>query len=358
MSNSSKKNLPIVGITVGDLNGIGPEIIIKAFKEDRFLNKCIPVIYASAQTMIYHKKLLNNKYFNFQLIDGPEDAHPKKINLINAWTDEVKIQVGEASVATGKTAYKALQMATDHLKNGLIDAMVTAPINKKTVQQAGMDFPGHTEYIANAFDSDQQLMLLVGERLKVAVVTGHIPVAKISEELSKKKVLKALKSLNKSLIEDFASNRPQIAVLGLNPHAGENGSIGDEDQENILPAIEEANRQGISAFGPYPADGFFGTNMHHKFDAVLAMYHDQGLIPFKLLEFDTGVNFTAGLEGIRTSPDHGTAYSIAGSGNANEQSFVEAMHLALKVKANRELFAEINENPLETKMEKTKERDN
>jgi 4-hydroxythreonine-4-phosphate dehydrogenase len=358
MSNSSKKNLPIVGITVGDLNGIGPEIIIKAFKEDRFLNKCIPIIYASAQTMIYHKKLLNNKYFNFQLIDGPEDAHPKKINLINAWTDEVKIQVGEASVATGKTAYKALQIATDHLKNGLIDAMVTAPINKKTVQQAGMDFPGHTEYIANAFDSDQQLMLLVGERLKVAVVTGHIPVAKISEELSKKKVLKALKSLNKSLIEDFASNRPQIAVLGLNPHAGENGSIGDEDQENILPAIEEANRQNISAFGPYPADGFFGTNMHHKFDAVLAMYHDQGLVPFKLLEFDTGVNFTAGLEGIRTSPDHGTAYSIAGSGNANEQSFVEAMYLALKIKANRELFAEINEDPLETKMEKTKERDN
>ncbi|MGB0429390.1 MAG: 4-hydroxythreonine-4-phosphate dehydrogenase PdxA [Bacteroidia bacterium] len=358
MSNNPKKDLPKVGISVGDLNGIGPEIIIKSFVEDRFLNMCIPIIYASAQTMIYHKKLLQNKSFNFQIINSPSDAVPHKINLINAWNDEVKIQIGEASTATGKTAYKALQAATSDLKEQKIDALVTAPINKKTMQQAGMDFPGHTEYLAHAFDTDQELMLLVGERLKVAVVTGHIPIEQVAETITKKKILKALKALNKSLTEDFALNRPQIAVLGLNPHAGENGAIGNNEEDCIIPAIEEATRQGINAQGPYPADGFFGTEMYTRFDGILAMYHDQGLVPFKLLEFERGVNYTAGLSAIRTSPDHGTAYSIAGKNVANEQSFVEALYLALKIKRNRTTYSEMTENPLETKMEKTKERDN
>ncbi len=357
MSHNSRKDLPKIGITVGDLNGIGPEIIIKSFKEDRFLNQCTPIIYASAQTMIYHKKLLQNKYFNFQLINSPEEAQPKKINLINAWNDEVKIQIGEASTTTGKTAYKALQLATEHLKEEKIDALVTAPINKKTVQQAGMDFPGHTEFLANAFDTDQELMLLVGERLKVAVVTGHIPISEVKTAVTKKKVLKAIKALHKSLTEDFAHDRPQIAVLGLNPHAGENGAIGSEEEECIIPAIEEAMRQGIHTFGPYPADGFFGTDMYTRFDGILAMYHDQGLVPFKLLEFERGVNYTAGLPAIRTSPDHGTAYSIAGKNEANEQSFVEAMYLALKIQKNRALFNELTENPLVARMEKTKDRE-
>lgn len=357
MTQGSKKNLPIVGITVGDLNGIGPEIIIKSFREDRFLNLCTPVIYGSAQTMIYHKKLLQNKYFNFQLINSPEEAQPRKINLINAWDEEVKIQIGEASTSTGKTAYKALQLATQHLKDQKIDALVTAPINKKSIQAGGMNFPGHTEYLADAFQTDQHIMLLVGERMKIAVVSGHIPIEKVSQETTKKKVLKSIKALNKSLIEDFGIIRPQIAVLGLNPHAGENGTIGTEDEDNIKPAIEEATRNKISAFGPYPADGFFGTNMYSKFDGILAMYHDQGLIPFKLLEFENGVNYTAGLEGIRTSPDHGTAYSIAGKNEANEQSFVEAMYLALKIKSNREMNKEITLNPLETKIEKHRERE-
>ncbi|MBI1184274.1 4-hydroxythreonine-4-phosphate dehydrogenase PdxA [bacterium] len=357
MSHGHKKNLPKVAITVGDLNGIGPEIIIKSFKEDRFLNLCTPIIYGSAQTMIYHKKLLQNKYFNFQLIKSPDEARPRKINLINAWDDEVKIQIGESQVNTGKTAYKALQAAVADLKAGEVDVLVTAPIHKKSIQQAGMEFPGHTEFLANAFETDQQLMLLVGERMKIAVATGHIPLEKVAQELTKKKVLKALKALNKSMIEDFGLVRPQIAVLGLNPHAGENGSMGSEEDDVITPAIEEAGRHGITALGPYPADGFFGTRMHTRFDAILAMYHDQGLVPFKLLEFENGVNYTAGLPIVRTSPDHGTAFSIAGKNEANEQSFVEAVYLALKIQANRENYAEMTANPLETRMEKQKERE-
>jgi len=357
MSSGSTKNLPRVGITIGDLNGIGPEIIIKAFKDDRFLNKCVPVIYGSAQTMIYHKKLIHNKHFNFQVVDDASKAQPKKINLVNAWNDEVKIEVGQPSVSTGKAAYASIQKAVEDYKNGHITSIVTAPINKKTVQQAGMDFPGHTDYFAAQFDTDQHLMLLVGETMKVAVVTGHIPISEVANELSKKKILKSIKALNKALIEDFSHERPSIAVLGLNPHAGENGTMGDEEEENIQPALDEARRQNINVNGPYPSDGFFGTGMHHKFDAILAMYHDQGLIPFKLLEFENGVNCTVGLPLIRTSPDHGTAYSIAGKNEAHPQSMIEAIYLALKIEQNRNIHEEITANPLETKMEKEKDRE-
>lgn len=357
MSSGSQKDLPTIGITIGDLNGIGPEIIIKAFADDRFHNLCRPIIYASAQTLIYHKKLINNKHFNFNVVDSADKAQYKKINVVNAWEEEVKIEIGEPSNVTGKTALASIKSAVADYKSGLLDAIVTAPINKKTVQQAGMDFPGHTEFFASEFDSDHYLMLLVGERMKVAVVTGHIPLAEVPNELSKKKVLKAIKALNKSLNEDFSHERPSIAVLGLNPHAGENGTMGDEEEESIQPAMEEAKRQGINVQGPYPSDGFFGTGMYHNFDAVLCMYHDQGLIPFKLLEFDTGVNYTAGLPLIRTSPDHGTAYSIAGKNAANPQSMVEAIYLALKIKKSRNVHAEITADPLGAKMEKQKDRD-
>lgn len=353
----SEKKLPVVGITIGDLNGIGPEVIIKALREERFSDLCIPIIYASAQTITYHKKLQNAKYFNFNIIEKAEDAQPKKINLINAWDYEVKIEVGNPSKETGKAAYDAIKAAGEDLKNKKLDAVVTAPISKETVQQAGMNFPGHTEFFANLYDEENYLMLLVGEKLKVGTVSGHMPLKNVPEDVTKKKVLKAIKTLHRSLQSDFAIKQPKIAVLGLNPHAGENGTMGTEEKETIIPALEECERQGITAFGPYPADGFFGTQMYADFDAVLAMYHDQGLTPFKLLEFERGVNYTAGLEGIRTSPDHGTGYAIAGKNEANEQSFVEALYLAIQIHRNRAFHEDIHESPLESKSERRRERD-
>lgn len=356
MTAGSKQNLPKIGITIGDINGVGPEIIIKSFSEDNFLNRCTPIIYGSAHSMIFHKKLLGSRNFNFNVIEDASQAVPKKVNLINAWEEEIKITVGEANTTSGKAAYQALKAAMKDVKDGHIEILVTAPIHKKSTQKGGMDYPGHTEFLAGELDTDQQLMILAGENMKVAVVTGHISLESVADEISKKKVLKAIKALNKSLIEDFQVTRPRIAVLGLNPHAGEEGAMGDDEQESIVPALEEAERQGILAHGPYPADGFFGTRMYKEFDAVLAMYHDQGLVPFKLLEFETGVNYTAGLPIIRTSPDHGTAFKIAGKGQADEQSFTAAVHLALNIKRNRAVHQEITENPLQTKIERQKDR--
>ena len=356
MTAGSKQSLPKIGITIGDLNGIGPEIIIKSFNEDRFLNRCIPIIYGSARSMIFHKKLLGHSSFNFNVVQNASEALPRKVNLVNAWEEEIKVEIGEATATSGKAAYGALKTAMKDVKEGHLEILVTAPIHKKSAQKGGMEHPGHTEFLAAELDTDQQLMLLVGENIKVAVVTGHMSLESVSSEISKKKVLRALKALNKSLIEDFQTTRPKIAVLGLNPHAGEEGTMGDEEDEAIKPAMDEAERQGILAYGPYPSDGFFGTRMYKEFDAVLAMYHDQGLIPFKLLEFETGVNYTAGLPIIRTSPDHGTAFKIAGKGQADEQSFTAAIHLALNIYRNRKVQTEITENPLQTKIERKKDR--
>ena len=358
MSEQTKASLPRIGITVGDLNGIGPEVIIKSLDHERFINRCIPIIYGSAQTLIYHKKLLKNKNFNFHQISGAEQAQEGKINVINAWKDDVRIAIGEASPATGKAALQAIQKACADAKEGLIDAIVTGPIHKKTVQQAGLDFPGHTEYLANFFEAENHLMLLVGENIKIATVTGHIPLEKVSQEVSKKKVLKAIKCLNQSLDQDFQIKGGKIAVLGLNPHAGEEGQLGNDEAESILPAIEEANRNRIHAYGPYPADGFFGSQMYREFDAVLSIYHDQGLIPFKLMEFDKGVNYTAGLSVVRTSPDHGTGFAIAGKNKANPLSMSEAIYSALQILSARKTHQDITESPLTSRMEKRKDRDN
>lgn len=354
MNKPSKKS-PILGITIGDLNGVGPEIVIDSFKEGNLMQFFTPVIYASAQTLIYHKKLIGAKNFNFQLIKSPSEVEFGKVNVINAWEGEVKIEVGTPDPSTGSAALQSIEMATQHLKEGLIDGLVTAPINKKTVQSERFQFPGHTEYLAQTFESENHLMLLVGENLKVATVTGHIPLSAVAENITKKSVLKALKALNKSLVEDFAIDGPKIAVLGLNPHAGDNGLIGLEDKESISSALEEAGRQGIKAFGPYPADGFFGICMHRDFDAVLSMYHDQGLVPFKLLEFERGVNYTAGLPVVRTSPDHGTGYNIAGKGQASNKSFIEALYLAVRILKNRAAHAESVEAPLQSRIHKLKE---
>lgn len=353
---SKKSHNPIVGITVGDLNGIGPELILRTFEDNGLLNFCTPIIYGSAQTIIYHKKLLNIKNFNFQIIEDADKVHHNKINFINAWDDEVKIEIGTSSYQTGQAAAKAIIKAADDLVAGKLNAVVTAPINKETVQSANFNFPGHTEFFAHKSNDEQPLMLMVGESLKIAVVTGHIPLNEVSSAINKKKIVAKIKILNQSLIQDFSIERPKVAVLGLNPHAGENGILGNEEQEIINSAIEEANRQGMLAFGPFPADGFFGTCQYKQFDATLAMYHDQGLVPFKLLEFEHGVNYTAGLSIIRTSPDHGTAYSIAGKNKASLTSFIESIHLATKIFKNRAIHREMNENTLQTKIEREKER--
>lgn len=354
MSQSGKK-WPVVGITIGDLNGVGPEIILNTLKDGNLSETITPVIYASAQTVIYHKKLLGIKHFNFQIIESADQVRHGKINLINAWEGEVKIEVGVPDPGTGKAAFDAIALAVKDLKDGHLDALVTAPINKKTIQSDRFKFPGHTDYIAQAFDTEHYLMMMVGEDLKLATLTGHLPLHEVPAAITKKKVLRGIKTLHQSLVEDFRVERPKIAVLGLNPHAGEEGLLGQEEQDAIIPAIEEAKRQNILAFGPYPADGFFGTCMYRDYDVVLSMYHDQGLTPFKLMEFDRGVNYTAGLPGIRTSPDHGTAYSIAGKGTANNTSFVEALFLALQVARNRGVYEESTEDPLVPQAQKLKD---
>ena len=354
--NTKSKQLPKIGITIGDLNGIGPEIVLKCLMDQRFQELCIPVIYGSAQTLIYHKKLHNIKNFTFNIVESAEEAHPKKINLVNAWDYEVKIESGMPSKETGKAALDAIEKATEEILRGNLDAIVTAPINKKTVRANGFEFPGHTEYFAKASGTENYLMMLISDELKVATVTGHIPLSRVPEEVTKKAILRALKTLNASLMQDFGIEKPKIAVLGLNPHAGEEGEIGTEELEQVNSALEEAKRQDVLTFGPYPADGFFGNLMYRNFDAVLSMYHDQGLIPFKLLAFDKGVNYTAGLPFVRTSPDHGTAYSLAGKGNASETSFLEAVYAAISILRNRATDEEIHANPLEQRIERQKER--
>lgn len=348
-----KYEFPRVGITTGDLNGIGMEVIIKTLLDNRILSTCTPIVYGSVKTASYHRKALKINDFSFNIINDADDANPKKPNLINCWNDEVEIELGVASNKTGRFAFKSIEAAAKDLASGKIDVIVTAPIDKKTIQGEDFSFVGHTEYFTQMSNVQESLMLLVADGLRVGVVTGHVPLKEVSEKLNKNLILQKLNILNQSLIRDFNIPRPKIAVLGLNPHAGENGLLGEEEKNIITPAIEEAKqKQGILAFGPYPADGFFGSSALAQFDAVLAMYHDQGLTPFKALAFDSGVNFTAGLPVVRTSPDHGTAYDIAGQGLANENSFRQAVYLACDVFANRKLYKEINSNKLVTTVQK------
>lgn len=356
MSTKTDRKKPFLGISTGDLNGIGPEVIIKSLKDNALQKYCVPIIYASAPTMIYHINALGLKNFKFNQIDSPENADPKQVNLIDVFDGEINIDFGQVTKNGGQAAMNSFYSAAKDLKEEKIDALVTAPVSKKSMQMAGHKFPGHTEYLGELYESDQYLMMMVGERMKIATVSGHTPLFKVPNVVTKKKVLKALKILNSSLIEDFGIIRPKIAVLGLNPHAGEDGMLGTEEQDNIQPAMDEAERQDILAFGPFPADGFFGTMDHLNYDAVLAMYHDQGLIPFKLQEFHTGVNYTAGLPGVRTSPDHGTGFAIAGQKKANPSSFIEAVFTALNILKKRAEFEEINANPLEANTEVQKER--
>ncbi|MDE5419358.1 4-hydroxythreonine-4-phosphate dehydrogenase PdxA [Labilibaculum sp. DW002] len=335
-----------VGITQGDINGIGYEVIIKTLMDNRIYELCTPIIYGSPKVAAYHRKALDIEGFSLNNIKEVSEAHPKRVNVINCTDENIKVELGKSTSSAGAASLASLESAVKDLNDGSIDVLLTAPINKKNIQSKDFVFPGHTEYLESRINSGKSLMLLISEKLRVGVVTGHIPISKVAEVVTKENIMSKLDILNTSLKKDFGIRRPRIAVLSLNPHAGDDGLIGSEEKDVIIPAIEKSRKNGVMALGPYPADGFFGSNDYSKFDAILAMYHDQGLTAFKALSFDSGVNFTAGLSKVRTSPAHGTAYAIAGTNVASPESFQKALYMAIDVYRNRENFEEINKDPL------------
>lgn len=336
--NKETEDKPRIGITLGDINGIGPEVVIKALNDPRLINIFTPVVYGSTKVLSFYRKALKIDDFNYSQVKEDRGFHPRRINVINCWKDMMNIEVGAETSEGGTSAFLALEKATDDLKTGAIDALVTAPINKNNIQREDFQFPGHTEYLAHKFNIQESLMMMVSGQLRVGVATGHIPLQQVSQALTKDLLQRKIKLMIKSLKNDFGIGKPKIAVLGLNPHAGEEGLLGREENEMIIPLMNELKEKGNLIFGPFPSDGFFGLATYKKFDGVMAMYHDQGLAPFKALAFESGVNFTAGLPVIRTSPDHGTAYNIAGKDQANESSMREAIYLALDVlKSRKEL---------------------
>lgn len=341
-----KNNKIVVGITHGDINGVGYEVILKAFASEDMLDLCIPVIYGSPKVAAYHCKTLELET-SFSIINSIDEAEPNTLSIINCVETDVRVEFSQVSRDAGQAAFCALEQATEDYKNGLIDVIVTAPINKHAIHSEGFNFPGHTEYLQERLgDGAESLMLLMKGDFRIAVVTGHIPLSEVSATLSKELIEHKIKILNESLQSDFGISRPRIAVLGLNPHAGDAGLLGKEEIEIIKPALDSMSEQGVLCFGPFPADGFLGSNDYTKFDAILAMYHDQGLIPFKVLAMEEGVNFTAGLPVVRTSPAHGTAFNIAGKGLADETSFRQAIYSAIDIFRYRNEFKQLASNPL------------
>lgn len=344
---SSKHSKVRVGISVGDFNGIGPEIILKTLAEKTITDFFTPVVFASGKLFTYQKNIFKLD-LNFNYINEAKEAQAGKLNMVNLWKENVNVQLGIPSEESTKMAIDSLEAATQALLDGNIDVLVTAPINKDEMIRHGFTYAGHTPYLEAKMES-RGLMFLVSEDLRVAVSTHHIPLGEVAGSLSKEVLKKQLRTLNQCLIEDFKIQKPKIAVLGLNPHAGDGGTIGKEEQEIIEPAIADSFNNGILAFGPYPADSFFQPGKYQKFDAVLAMYHDQGLAPFKTIAYETGVNYTAGLPYIRTSPDHGVAYDIAGKNLADHQSFEEAVFTAVKIFKSREEYRDLMQNRLRPK---------
>ncbi|MDG1348212.1 MAG: 4-hydroxythreonine-4-phosphate dehydrogenase PdxA [Flavobacteriales bacterium] len=340
-----------VGISIGDLNGIGMEIIIKTFKDSRVMDFCTPIIFGSSKVAAIHRKTLEMQDFNFNIINDIKEAHPKKANLLNIWKQEVEIKFGEATTTSGEHAFDSLKQATQALKDKKIDVLVTAPINKASIQEKVSGFIGHTEFLQGNFDGES-LMIMISEAMKIAFVTGHVPLTEVKKAITPENILAKTEKLNNSLIQDFGIRKPKIAILGLNPHAGEEGMLGNEENDIISPAIKKMKENGIMAFGPYPADSFFTPKNLKSFDGILSMYHDQGLTAFKTLSFSEGINYTAGLNIVRTSPVHGTAYEIAGKGLADETSFREALFLACQIHKKRSEFNELNDNPLAFKTRK------
>lgn len=335
-----------VAISHGDINGVGYEVIVKSLLDNRINDFLTPILYGSPKVFAYHRKALNIENFSLNNIRHPSEANPKRANVINCIDDNIRVELGKSTSLAGIASLKALERATEDLKNGEVDVLVTAPINKDNIQSDKFSFPGHTEYLKHKFDVKDVLMLMVSENLKVGVITGHIPLKDVPTTISEELILQKLRILNKSLVEDFNIQKPKIAVLGLNPHCGDNGVIGREEIDIIIPALKKAQEENIVALGPFAADGLFGSKDYSKFDAILAMYHDQGLAPFKSISFSNGVNYTAGLPFIRTSPAHGTAYELAGKNEASPDSFRQAMYLALDIYKNRERLKEISKNPL------------
>ena len=342
-----------IGITIGDMNGVGPEIILKTFADKRMLEFCTPIIYSSTRTLEFVKK--HFKYnIEFNGIKSSAQAEDNRVNVVNCWNEVPQINFGTKDKNIGKHAIISLKAATSDLKQGHVDVIVTAPINKENIQSDDFNFPGHTDYLDNQIEGSA-LMLMVSGNLKIGLLTDHIPVSKISESITKELVENKINTIHKTLVEDFNISKPKIAILGINPHSGDDGVIGSEEKTVLTPTVERMRENNILAFGPYSADSFFGSGEHEPFDAVIAAYHDQGLIPFKTLSFGQGVNFTAGLEKIRTSPDHGTAYSIAGKGIADETSFKEAVFLAILTYRNRTEHQELIKGAIkEENLTKTK----
>jgi 4-hydroxythreonine-4-phosphate dehydrogenase len=337
----------IVGISIGDLNGIGSEVVLKTFEDPRMLELCTPVIFANVKALSFIKKSVELTAA-LHGIDKLDQLVLGKINVLNVWREGIDIDFGKNDENVGKHAIKSFVTATNALKEGFIDVLVTAPINKYNVQSEDFKFPGHTDYLDKELEGNA-LMLMVQDNLRVGLLTDHIPVNEVASHLTESLIVKKIETIKKALIQDFGINKPKIAVLALNPHAGDNGVIGKEEDEIIKPVLKKIFEKGTLVFGPFAADGFFGSNQYEKYDAVLATYHDQGLIPFKTLSFGKGVNFTAGLNKIRTSPDHGTAYDIAGKGVADYNSFREAVYLAIDIFNSRNQYLEITKNPMKIK---------
>ena len=344
--NMTPTNKPIIGITCGDLNGIGTELIIKVFSDSRILELCTPVIFASNKVINFYRKTLPEFNFNWQNIKDLSRLNAKQMNIYNCWEEDVNITPGQLTESGGKYAVKSLQAAVHSLKQKEIDGLVTAPIHKKNVQSAEFNYTGHTPFLKNYFGVNDVVMILFANQFRVALLTEHIPVNEVAANITKEVVVRKLTILNESLQKDFGIDKPKIAVLGLNPHAGDEGLIGKEEETIIKPAIKEAKQNNMIVTGPFSADSFFAKQYYNRFDAVLAMYHDQGLVPFKTLASGEGVNYTAGLPAIRTSPDHGTAFDIAGKGKADESSFRTAVFECLTIINKRKEFEDSHKNPL------------
>ena len=334
----------IVGISIGDLNGIGIEVILKTFQDKRMLDFCTPVLFGATKAISYHKKALGIE-IPVHGITSINQVNHSKINVLNIWKEDVKFELGTATKISGDYAAKSLAFATKYLKENKVDVLLTAPINKENIQSEEFNFPGHTDYLAQELEGDS-LMFMVTDTLKVGLLTDHIAVKDVAEAITPRLIKEKVATIEESLKRDFAIRKPKIALLGINPHSGDNGVIGKEDDAILKPTIEELSSTSRLIYGPYAADSFFGSDGHSKFDAILAAYHDQGLIPFKTLSFGKGVNYTAGLSKVRTSPDHGTAFEIAGKGQADHSSFKEAVFMALAIFKNREEYKELTENPL------------
>jgi 4-phospho-D-threonate 3-dehydrogenase / 4-phospho-D-erythronate 3-dehydrogenase len=334
----------IVGISIGDLNGIGSEVVMKTLEDNRMLELCTPVIFANVKIMTFLKKTYNLT-LNFHGIDNLNQLVIGKINVLNVWKESVNIQFGVNDNVVGEFAIKSFIAATKALKDNLIDVLVTAPINKYNIQSEDFKFPGHTDYLAKQFN-EKALMFMVNNDLRVGLLTDHVPVNDVAKHLTEDLIVSKVNLINQSLKQDFGISKPKIAVLGLNPHCGDNGVIGKEDDQVLKPALLKIFEKGTLVFGPFSADSFFGSKQYMQYDAILATYHDQGLIPFKTLSFGNGVNFTAGISKVRTSPDHGTAFDIAGKGIANEESFREALYQAIDIYNNRIMYGELTNNPL------------